>query len=206
MQRFLEAQGLSIIKGHLCTDLFLPYLLMDCQYQIFDKNIKGINMKGYMKSIKNRWAEQNKLFFKSLFIGLNPEECEELTDLMDEFEDFIQNDVSILKSHIVSCIPSEVDFEKRVLIGDSMSCNILAQCAQIVWGSMFKTPHGNQDTNAKIKGIENLSHRMASELHNCDKQTIDLNKEKIIHACVDGLKHKIVLFLRNQDEPESQTT
>lgn len=205
MQRFLEAQGLSIIKGHLCTDLFLPYLLMDCQYQIFDKNIKGINMKGYMKSVKNRWAEQNKLFFKSLFIGLNPEECEELTDLMDEFEDFIQNDVSILKSHIVSCIPSEVDFEKRVLIGDSMSCNILAQCAQIVWGSMFKTPNGNQDTNAKIKGIENLSHRMACELHNCDKQTIDLNKEKIIHACVDGLKHKIVLFLRNQDEPESQT-
>jgi hypothetical protein len=70
---------------------------------------------------------------------------------------------------------------------------------------MFKTPNGNQDTNAKIKGIENLSHRMACELHNCDKQTIDLNKEKIIHACVDGLKHKIVLFLRNQDEPESQT-
>ena len=205
MQRFLEAQDLKIIRGRLCTDLFLPYLLWDCQYQIFDMNIKGFEMKGYIKTVRDRWAKQNSIFSKSLFRNLKPEECEEMTDLMDEFEEYIRNDVSILKSHVVSCIPTDVDFEKRLLIGDSMSCNILAQCAQIVWGSMFKTPAGNNDVNPIIRGIENLSHRMACEVHNCDKQTIDLNKERIIHACVDGLKHKIVLFLRSQDEPEAQT-
>ncbi len=203
MQRFLEAQGLSVIKGELCTDLFMPYLLMDCQYQIYDKNIKGIEMKGYMKTVRDRWTKQNTLFFKSLFKGLAPDECEELTDLMDEFEEYIKNDISMLKSHIVSCIPAEVGFEKRIMIADSMSCNILAQCAQILWGSIFKTSKGNSHTNDTIKGVENLSHRMACEIHNCDKQTIDLNKENMIHVCVDNLKHKIMLFLKNQDEPKN---
>lgn len=202
IERFIEAQKLNVIRGSLCPDIFLPYLLMDCQYQIFSEGIRNKELKGYSKVIRNRWTKLNTIFFENLFKGLNAEDCEALTDIMDEFEEYIKQDAFMLKNHVMNCMPNNVDFEKRMMIGDSMTCNILAQCAQIVWGSIFKTKNANDDCNPQIQGVVLLSHRMACEVHNCDKQTIDLNNAQNIRDCVEALKRKMIQFLRDKDPVE----
>lgn len=90
IERFIEAQKLNVIRGSLCPDIFLPYLLMDCQYQIFSEGIRNKELKGYSKVIRNRWTKLNTIFFENLFKGLNAEDCEALTDIMDEFEEYIK--------------------------------------------------------------------------------------------------------------------
>lgn len=204
IERFVEAQGLIVTRGSLCTDIFLPYLLMDCQYQIYAEKIRKTDFKGYPKLICKRWTQQNSDFFKSLYKGLTPEECDTLNDMMNDFDEFIKQDAFMLKNHVMNCMPPNVDFERRMLIGDAMTCNILAQCAQIVWGSIFKTKCANADTNPFIKGVELLSHRLACEIHNCDKQTVDLNNVENIRSCVDALKRKMVEYLRSKDKVQHQ--
>ena len=189
----------------------MPFFIMDVCYQIYCKDIKNIPCKHMMKKAKTRWSENHHIFTNDFFRAFNQEQTDYIIDMMDEFNDYIHNYVVMMKSAVMNHISGNASFEDKKVLGALMTCNVLAQSAQILYGEMFRigtktykarSLHAYitvmpKEINPHIEAIQKASYDIA-----CFYPTakgVDLTASDKVMGMINTLCKHIVNFLKEKE-------
>lgn len=191
VDRYLGHMGLRRVKG-AGYEPILPFFMLDAMYQIMSKDLKPIACKHEQKLAMKRWKEAYHAFNSDFFSVFNEDQTDEIIDMMDSFEAYIQNDIIIAEVAVMNELQKyEIVFEDQKILSSCMLCHILAQSALVAWNAVYvKTP--NRYIKAMIKNAYiymNQYFKKVSGAH------IDPNSSETICNAVNILCRKMVRFL-----------
>jgi len=180
--------------------VFLPYLIMDTAFQVYCQFIKPVpasfRLLQLRKALGSAFSDFNKDFFRCFTLD---ESCE-ITDEMDGFESYINNDVVILKLALMKQC-GDYPLERQQVICSGMIVNILAQSAEIIYEDSFKRESrlgGVRrlvgERNELIEAVARATMRFLKE-YNKNGRDIDFNHSKEIDDCVNVICKHIVQFI-----------
>lgn len=193
---YLKSIGMKRIKGE-GLDPLLPFIMMDSMYQIYTKEIAPLPCKHELKHIKKSGIENYNVFNRDFFRAFNVEEQGEVIDLMDDFEQFIHNDVLIAKLAIMNEM-KDLSTEDASVCASCVMCNILAQAAHIVWKKIFGKCRLLNPAGKYILGVERSSTKFMNLYHSSiSMRHVDPNKSKPIVDSVDILCKKMVKWVKS---------
>lgn len=172
----------------------LPFLMLDIQYTLYQREIRPLKCRFELKHWKNVWIESYTAFNERFFGAYDKEEKGELIDKMDDFETFINNDLLIAQCAIMDCFVGE-DFETQKILSTCMLCDILAQSAQVVWKKVYKDDRLRGETSTEIDSIRFASRQFMNAYPHDDTYFINCNTNKKVRATVDTLCRKMVRWL-----------
>lgn len=191
VEKYLHSIGMKLVTGSTLETL-LPFLIMDCQYQLYTKDIAHLPAKRELKKIRNQWIESYNRFNRSLFDAFSIEEQDEIVDRMDDFANYIQNDLVIAKVAMMD-VAKKLPLETQNVIGSCLMCNALAQMAQIIWGKVYHNRRNESMFNREIDGVRKFSWRFLNMYYKED-ENISCNVESV-NTTIDILCRKVIKWL-----------
>ena len=194
---YLAHKGMRRIKGN-GYDAILPFFMLDSMYQILSKDIAPIPCKQEQKLALKRWREAYNSFNQDFFRAYSQDQQDEIIDMMDAFETYINNDVLIAEVAVMNDLAQHgIPFEHQKVIASCVMCHVLAQAAQITWGAIYKNSRNISKESPHIKAIlkysstwMNLYFAKVSDAH------INPNDSEQICTAMDILCRKMVRFLK----------
>lgn len=207
---YMASIGRKLEQGENAEPL-LPFLLGDAIYDIYNKDIRTYPLHHDMKRIRNAWAAAYTRFNKPFFKAFDEEASIQVTDLMDDFEEYIADDLTILRSHVVRILGDEIPFEKRQVITSALLCHVLAQCAEIAWGNVHRVTvrpskfayHVKPEYNRDLDTINHASFVIGNHIHaQYSTKTINPNKCKDVPPALSRLCKRIYQWL--EEEPQAR--
>lgn len=221
---FLESRGMMKMSGpEGDVAPVMPFIIMDAQYCIYRRGISRLKVRHELQRLKKRWAECYTRFNRSFFKAFNQDQQDEIIDKMDDFEEYIDDDIKNIRSEISKCFDS-VPHDTREVIADCLTCNILAQSAQIIWSKVYrlydrkmarecfassineeknnlmKAGEGvclKEGFNNDIEGVRKYSRKFL-DLFYKEGNNVDINNSKPLTTAVDTLCRNIVRWLKKQ--------
>ena len=206
---YLNSVGRTRVQGD-STEPLLPFLLGDAIYTIYNRDIAPLDLRREEKKLRNDWAENYTRFNRPFFAAIGVDASDQVTDLMDDFEDFIANNVMILRSELMLLL-GDVPFDERKPIVSALLCHVLAQAAKCAWGNVYRvkkvlgmTAGGRQMTvhrpekNMQLDAINRDAFALANRWHSriCEA-LVDPNKTKGIPPAINALCRRIYLWLQD---------
>lgn len=198
IHRILEKQGLQVTKGRDdMLDPVLPWFIMDIQYQLFCKVIKPLNCGHDLQKFRTRWNESYNIFNKSMFCMFNDDEKLEIVDMMDDFENYIANDVEIAKIQFMNVL-GKYELEIQDIIATGMMCNVLSQSANIIFKRIYAVGHnGKHQENRYISSVEAYSYKFVNLLHqSMSDEVVKFSDVKPLDDAIKVLHKKIIKWLK----------
>lgn len=168
---YLKHNNLKIInRNNNNAELFLPFLLIDAQYSLSIEHVAKLDLKFLEKRYRNLWFESTSKFNKQFFDAFDADQQVLIVDIMDTFVSHISNSVMLLKVATMNRF-MDYDSDLRMILSDTLACNILAQSGQFV----YKRIH--QSESSIIKSIENNSELFLTtygngKVNKCDKESL----------------------------------
>ena len=205
---YLKSIGRTRVQGD-STEPLLPFLLGDAIYTIYNQDIAPLDLRREEKRLRNDWAENYTRFNRPFFAAIGCDNSEQVTDLMDDFEAAIANNVMILRSELMLLL-GDVPFDQRKPIVSALLCHVLAQAAQCAWGNVYRivtlvrrNAKGEKEVlahrpekNRYLDAINRDAFALANMWHNSINQAlVDPNKTKGIPPAVNTLCRKIYRWL-----------
>jgi hypothetical protein len=195
----------------------MPFFIMDACYQIYCKDIKDIPCRHLTKQAKKRWADAYHQFTTDFFAAFSPEQTDYIVDLMDRFNDYIHTNVVMLKSAVMNYFTDNTPFEDKKILGALLTCNVLAQSAQHMYGEMFRTGQKMypikslkgvitmmpKEINPHLETIKKASFDFANTYPH--GKGVDLTSSDKVMEMIGALCRKIVRFL-NETENETNAS
>lgn len=191
-QAYIERMGMIPVSGEGFEPV-MPYIMMDSVYQIYKEEIQPLPLKNQLKQYRNKWEKNYKYFNHEFFSVFTQDEAVDITDMMDEFEEFIANDLMVVRSTVMNIFGDD-EFEMKKTIGACSLCNIITQSAQILWSMVYRDFKGRATKNPYLSAIEKSTHDFMNAYYVCDK-VIDLNASKTLKNSVDSLCYKMMHYL-----------
>lgn len=209
---YLSSRGMALAHGGQTLEPILPLIMLDAMYQIYCSDIRGVTFHHEQKKWKNLWAENyerlNREFFRAFSID---QQCE-ITDIMDDFEKCINNDIMVAKVQIMNIL-QDIETEAANICASLMLCNILAQSAGIVWEHVYVQPNGKPERNPYINSIERCTSKLMNAYHkNFSDRSVNPNQSRPLTNAVNILCRKMIKWLYQDigdevvDNPISITT
>lgn len=204
---YLASIGRTRVQGD-STEPLLPFLLGDAIYTIFTKDIAPLKLRQEEKRLRNDLAANYTLFNRPFFAAIGVDNQDQVTDLMDDFEEAIANNMTMLRSELMLLL-QDVPFDRRGIIVSALLCHVLAQAAQFAWGNVYrwrkvvgKAADGRKmmvnhpEHNAYLDAINRDAFQLANRWHNeIRADLLDPNKTKGIPAAINALCRKIYRWL-----------
>jgi hypothetical protein len=128
---YLASIGRTRVQGD-STEPLLPFLLGDAIYTIYNRDIAPLDLHREEKKLRNDWVQHYTLFNRPFFAAIGADNHDQVTDLMDDFEEAIANHVMVLRSELMLLL-GDVPFDQRKPIVSALLCHVLAQAAQCAW-------------------------------------------------------------------------
>lgn len=195
VETYLEKQGMRRIKGtNEDFSPLLPYLMLDAVYQMWCKTIKPIECKFELNKYKNTWNKNYNEFNRQFFNCFNIEQRDAIIDKMDDFEQYIGNDITIAKVQVMNCINFET-LDRQDVLATCMLCSILAQSARIVWGRVYKNAKFHDEKNGYISTIEKSIKNFMDTYYGKGKPNIKCDEDKKVSDAVSVLCKKMIYWL-----------
>lgn len=207
---YLSSIGKVRVQGESIEPI-LPFLLGDAIYSIYNKDIAPLPLKREEKKLRNNWAKNYTMFNRPFFAAIGGEGGEQVTDLMDDFEDYIANDLMVLRSELMLLL-GEIPFDQRKPIVSALLCHVLAQAAQHAWGNVYRSAKvlGTDKRNGRKMIVHSPEKNMHLDAINRDafilangwhsdisKAFVDPNKTKGIPPAINALCRKIYRWLED---------
>lgn len=196
VKKLLSARGLRLVAGeHDAASLLYPYLLMDLQYSVWQKDVRGVKAEKELKRAQTRWREAYDRFNRAFFRDIGSENWDCICDLMDEYEAWMERPLMLARVAIMNAI-GEREFEEQKLLSACLLCNCLAQCANIIWGTIYMDEHGRKRRNDDIERVEWASKAFADTwmLQRGDHSVINLNGDKGVNDAMNVVVQHITHF------------
>lgn len=206
---YLKSIGRTRVQGD-STEPLLPFLLGDAIYTIYNRDIAPLDLHREEKKRRNDWVQHYTLFNRPFFAAIGADNHDQVTDLMDDFEEAIANNVTMLRSELMLLL-GDVPFDQRKPIVSALLCHILAQAAQCAWGNVYrvatlvkKTGAVKQvmvhrpEKNRHLDAINRDAFALANLWHNSiNLALVDPNKTKGIPPAINALCRKIYRWLED---------
>ena len=204
---YLSSTGRTWVQGN-STEPLLPFLLGDAIYCIYNQDIAPLELRQIEKRLRNDWAQHYTLFNRPFFAAIGVTGSDQVTDLMDDFEDAIANNVTILRSELMLLL-GDIPFDRRRPIVSALLCHVLAQAAQLSWGNVYRIAtlvrrDGQKkqvlahrpDRNRHLDAINRDAFALANLWHSSIQEAlVDPNKTKGIPTAINALCRKIYRWL-----------
>ena len=204
---YLSSIGRTRVQGDN-TEPLLPFLLGDAIYTIYNQDIAPLELRHEEKRLRRDWLEHYALFNRPFFAAIGVNNYDQVTDLMDDFEDAIANNVMVLRSELMLLL-GDVPFDQRKPIVSAILCHVLAQAAQLAWGNVYRVVtlvrmEGNEkkvlahrpEKNKHLDAINRDAFALANRWHTAIHQAlVDPNKTKGIPPAINALCRKIYRWL-----------
>lgn len=192
--RYLAYRHMKRTKGENGdTLLLMPFFIMDAAYQIYCKDIKDLECKHLAKQAKKKWAKNYHSFTTEFFLAFDEDQTEFITDMMDEFNDYIHNHIVLLKSTVMTNFTDNTPFEDKKVLSSLLACNVLAQAAQHLYGESYRKSDLSKQKNKYIEGCQRASYEYACQYPVA--VGVDLTSSDKVMKMIDGLCKKIIQFL-----------
>ena len=138
-RRYLAYRGMTrITENH--EEGFqpvLPVYIMDVVYEIYCKYVMPTDAKREMKQAKNEWRGAYNLFNRDFYRAFAEDEWSDIADRMDEFRDYIHNDLTIAVISVMDCF-KQFDLDKQQALASLAIADVLSITAQVVWGNIYR--------------------------------------------------------------------
>lgn len=207
IEKYVKANGMRLVGGN-GTDcgVIMPWLIMDTQYQLYWKEIRPLNCGHSLQQCKTRWEESYNRFNRAMFSYFNEEEKDYIVDLMAEMEDYIAHDVTIAQIQFENKIMEFYDPDEQRVIASCMLCHILATCAQLIYGEIFRTRYNHGRVNNDIQGVAHNAWQFANIFHDASYpgMRISFNEDKNIGTSVAIIEKKIIRFFKEHSDAEGR--
>lgn len=170
---------------------FMPMLLMDAMNLLYEEYIAPMPLRHKQKHLRTQWHEAYKHYIKQEFLPFSDDQKCEICELMNEFEEHINNEVEMFRVASMSKFMS-YDTDIRITLSAILACNALAQSAQILYKAQ------RRKENAYIASVESWSLKLLNEY--ADKKIdrsatqVDLNKFQDLNIASRKLCGKVVDF------------
>lgn len=170
---------------------FMPMLLMDAMNMLYDEYIAPLPLRHEQKRLRSWWHEAYKHYINQEFMAFNDDQKCEICDLMNDFEEYINNEVEMFRVASMSKFML-YDTDIRITLSAILACNALAQSAQILYKAQ------RRKENAYISSVESWSLKFLNEY--ADKKIdrsvgqIDLNQFQDLNIASRELCGKVVDF------------
>lgn len=210
---YLTSIGRRWMSGKDSAEPLLPFLLGDAIYTIYTQDIAPLELHREEKRLRNDWAVNYTRFNRPFFAAIGGDGGERVTDLMDDFEGAIANNITILRSELMLLL-GDVPFERRRPIVSALLCHVLAQAAQCAWGNVYRVGHvlrkngtgprhlvHHAEKNMHLDAINRDAYALANRWHSTiNRALIDPNKTKGIPPAINALCRKIYWWLKEEGE------
>ncbi len=215
IDRYIDSVGSTRVQGETAEPI-LPFLLGDAIYTIYSRDIAPLSLPHRENIIRRHWADNYNMFNRPFFHAIGVSNYEQLTDIMDDFESYIELNMMQLRSEMMLLF-QEIPFERRGIIVSALLCHILAQAAQCAWGNVYRHRRvvcmvkGRELTidcpskNRHLDAINNDAFRLANIWHDdmC-KALYDPNKTKGIPLALKALCRRIYGWVINDMEQSTE--
>jgi hypothetical protein len=172
---------------------FMPMLLMDAMNMLYDEYIAPLPLKHREKQLRTRWHDAYKHYISQEFMAFDDDQKCEICELMNDFEEHINNEVEIFRTTVMSKFMS-YDTDVRLTISAILGCNILAQAAEYLWIAM----RGKKKANVYITSVVDWSQKMLNEYgkNRIEKnsKTIDLNTYKDLNVATNRVCKSVISY------------
>lgn len=195
---YCKRNNLDVIAGSLGGQdpaPIMPFLIMDCAYQEFCREIKPIETRHSAKKVRNRWLADYRAFNLRLFSCLDAAQRDFVIDLMDKYAEFIGNDAMLMKVAVMDLV-SGCKFEEQKVIGSLMLINIYSQVAQIVWGTVFRTNHGQDEQCPELLRMRRDSHALCNGIAILEED-VNPNIDEKLNKAVDVFVKRTTKWLKS---------
>lgn len=172
---------------------FMPMLLMDAMNMLYEEYIAPLPLKHREKQLRTRWHDAYKHYISQEFMAFNDDQKGEICELMDAFEQHINNDVEIFRATVMGKFMS-YDTDVRLAISAILGCNILAQSAEYLWIAM----RGKKKANVYITSVVDWSQKLLNEYGDNrierNAKTIDLNTYKDLSTATNKVCKSVISY------------
>ena len=203
VDKYLKAKGLKRVKGaDNDASPILPSIMMDSAFQLFCKYVEKVECMHEMKHWKKEWITHYKRFNHDFFRCYDTDETDFIIDMMDTFEEYIANDMTVTFVQFTNLFKNE-SFDRQKVLSACMLSNILCQCAEIIWERVYYAPL--EKKNQDIIACEKYMHKWSDMYYGYDKPNVNPNNSKPICDAVSILCAKQVKFLniyRNENRTD----
>ena len=210
INKYMASINCSLVQGESAEPL-LPFLLGDAIYTIYCRDIAKLDLQHREKVIRNHWRDNYAMFNRPFFSAIGIDNHDQITDLMDDFEGYIDINLMQLRSELMLLL-QDVLFDRRSNIVSALLCHVLAQAAQIAWGNVYRRRRtvaqmGDRtmtlsipDKNRYLEAINSDAFRLANIWHSqIHSALIDPNKTKGIPPAINALCRKIYRWVEDNN-------
>ena len=203
---YLTSIGRTRVQGE-STEPLLPFLLGDAIYTIYRQDIAPLDLHQEQKRIRKNMEKNYTLFNRPFFSAIGADNHDQVTDLMDDFEEAIANNMMMLRSELMLLL-GDIPFDQRKPIVSALLCHVLAQAAQCAWGNVYRVATlvskekkvllHRPERNRYLDAINRDAFTLANMWHNSINQAlVDPNRTKGIPPAINALCRKIYRWLED---------
>ena len=138
VEPYFNSLGLRFVAGE--GESYAPvmvFMLHDLIYQIVMTDVKKLELNGKAKKMRNEWVRLVHLEFKKFWDKLDDYRRDTLNDMMDEFSEYIANELLIVKCKIMDAV-TFMSWEDQHHLADVQLINILSQLSELHWQSIIR--------------------------------------------------------------------
>jgi len=193
LEAYLSHNGFTRVNGE-SWDLLLPFLMMDCVRQLFDDTIKQLPLRHEAKRYKTMWVENYNKMNQSFFRSFNDGQRDDVIDMMDEFEEWIKNDLDRLRFSFMATLPVD-DIESKKIIAACLATSALTRSAEFIFNNRLgklKPRYGDPRKNLEL--IKVAAIKIANTYYNFNKN-FNANEVPSLSDNLQGLCNRMVGFL-----------
>lgn len=172
---------------------FMPMLLMDAMNLLYEEYIAPMPLRHKQKHLRTQWHEAYKHYISQEFLPFNDDQKCEIVELMNDFEEHINNEVEMFRVASMSKF-MQYDTDIRITLSAILACNALAQSAQILHKAQRRRE------NSHIASVESWSLKLLNEY--ADKKIdrsatqVDLNQFQDLNIASRNMCKAVVDFAR----------
>ena len=133
----LRGIGMARTQGDT-TEPIMPYLLGGIMADIYFADVAKLPLKHKMKEMDKVWQRRYGLFNRPVYSCFKDEDKCELTDLIDSISDHLSNEITMLRSGVMTAISGIEDFNRRKAVSSLLLCHMFAQYANCTYMRVYR--------------------------------------------------------------------
>lgn len=134
----LKGLGMERVQGDTIEPV-MPYLLGGIMADIYFADIAKLPLKHKMKEMDKVWQKRYGLFNRPVYSCFKDEDKCELTDLIDSISDHLSNEITMLRSGVMTAIGGIEDFDRKKAVSSLLLCHMFAQYANCTHMRVYRT-------------------------------------------------------------------
>ena len=206
VDQFLEYKGFHKQRGGSTAPL-MPNIIADYIYLVWDEFIKG-KVKNEVKQQSNRMYNFYRKFNREFFGGFDKKQGDSLIDIMDEFSEFIKNEVFLFKMAVRNRYKANCkDRETLELFCNIALCRFLTSQANEIWGVVYRGRYGERTKDPNLAQMEVAAREMLYEfvkkyLPKCVNE--DVSDAKDVELSKTNFEKRVLNFIKAWSDAKEQ--